>query len=181
MKLQDVIGRAIKLFETPGRWIQGPNARDKEGNVCPWHHRDASKFDLEGALRWAAGVEHLVVWDRLMFTTKIIVDGERKTKRTQRIPGPLRRAVSPTRHVCDWNDEPGRTQGDVVELLHHLKKMDLRHEFEVFEEDEDNKDDDAVQVQKAPQGRRDPNEGHPWFGRNGSRGGQRRAGYPGAR
>jgi len=47
------IVEARELISDPAHWCQGYFAKDAEGHVCDWWHKDAVCFCAEGALRWA--------------------------------------------------------------------------------------------------------------------------------
>ncbi|HET7857135.1 MAG TPA: hypothetical protein VFL41_11820 [Gaiellaceae bacterium] len=90
-----------------GGWCQGANARDKRGAEVPAWSEDARSWSLLGALlaSWhrheanahqADVVAHLADAEALGGATQVLGD-----------------AVGTT-SLANWNDEPARTQADVV-------------------------------------------------------------------
>jgi hypothetical protein len=47
--------RCLPLFSKPGRWTQKVSARDRTGKTIPVFGDEACAFDIEGAIRRAAG------------------------------------------------------------------------------------------------------------------------------
>lgn len=94
----EIIDRCLLLFKKPGRWTRKTCARDRQGKPVPVFSKEACSFDLEGAIRRAAGVEDRSAYARF---SKLIKNQVGK-------------------HPFDWNDETGRSQRDVVLLLEDL-------------------------------------------------------------
>lgn len=113
-----IVERALLLYAKPGRWTQGVNARDRHGKPVPIFSPDARTFDLEGAIRRAAGVDDRESYSRFV-KTSFLVPGKEPEDPMKRvtIPGPLARHVEPFKNPFDWNDQKGRSQRDVVLML----------------------------------------------------------------
>ena len=94
MKIADVLDKAADLIEPEGAWTQGAEARDANGEELSYPYDDAVCFCAGGAV-WKAGHEWSVAisaW-RLFQSTVPYEDGP------------------------EWNDEPERTQAEVVAKL----------------------------------------------------------------
>jgi hypothetical protein len=96
----EILERCILLFSKPGRWTQGACARDAAGNHIGVFAEEARKFDLEGAIRRAAGID-----DRRSY---------------QRFVKAMGAHIAPHKNPFDWNDARGRQQRDVVRFLEDL-------------------------------------------------------------
>jgi hypothetical protein len=94
----EIVERCLLLFSKPGRWTQKTCARDGLGKPCPVFSDEARAFDIEGAIRRAAGKE-----DRGAYTRFV------KLIKTQL-----------NKHPFDWNDVSGRNQRDVVRMFQDL-------------------------------------------------------------
>ncbi|WP_456684150.1 DUF6197 family protein [Bradyrhizobium sp. USDA 3262] len=94
----EIVERCLLLFSKPGRWTQKTCARDQQGKPCPVFSQEARAFDIEGAIRRAAGKEDRGAYARFV---KLIKDQLHK-------------------HPFDWNDQSGRNQRDVVRMFQDL-------------------------------------------------------------
>lgn len=94
----EILDRCLLLFSKPGRWTQKTCARDGRGRPVPVFSKDARAFDIEGAIRRAAGIEDRGAYARFVPLIK----------------GQL------GKHPFDWNDQTGRKQQDVVRMLEDL-------------------------------------------------------------
>jgi hypothetical protein len=94
----EIAERCLLLFSKPGRWTQRTLARDLSGKPVPVFSDEARSFDIEGAIRRAAGKEDRGAYAR--FAKKI----------------------KETLGKCpfDWNDQSGRTQKDAVRMFEDL-------------------------------------------------------------
>ena len=91
MTTADVLGRAADLVEEG--WTQDTFAEDEYGNGCDWSSEEAVVWCVSGAIRAAAGP-----------------GGPYKLALAV-----LRQEIGP--RVAAWNDDPDRTQAEVVATL----------------------------------------------------------------
>ncbi|ARQ95282.1 hypothetical protein [Bradyrhizobium phage BDU-MI-1] len=94
----EIIERCLLLFSKPGRWCQKTDARDRDGKRCKVFSKEARTFSIEGAIRRAAGEEDRGAYARLAKHIKAQVG----------------------KYPFDWNDQPGRTQKEVVRMFEDL-------------------------------------------------------------
>jgi hypothetical protein len=94
----EIIERCLLLYSKPGRWTQKVCARDRAGKHVPVFSDQARSFDIEGAIRRAAGKDDRGAYARF-------------AKRIKQTLG---------KYPFDWNDQSGRTQKDVVRMLEDL-------------------------------------------------------------
>jgi hypothetical protein len=113
----EIIDRCLLLFSKPGRWTTKVNARDRNGKPVPVFSEEAKSFDIEGAIRRAAGRDDRGAYARFV-THTVVIDGKRRTS-----PGPLVAQITPHKNPFDWNDAQGRKQRDVVMMLNDLADM----------------------------------------------------------
>jgi hypothetical protein len=98
----EIIERCLLLFSKRGRWTQKTCSRDKQGKPVPVFSREARSFDIEGAIRRAAGEDDRGAYARFVPLIK----------------GQL------GKQPFDWNDQTGRNQQEVVRMF-----QDLADEF----------------------------------------------------
>jgi hypothetical protein len=98
----EIVERCLLLYSKPGRWTQKTMARDRSGRAVSPFSDQARVFDVEGAIRRAAGIEDRGAYARFVPLFK---------KQLGALP-------------FDWNDRTGRSQRDVV-----LMFQDLADEF----------------------------------------------------
>lgn len=91
MEVREILNRAADLIEPAGMWTQGSWARDAAGAADP-RPEDAACYCLYGAVRKAAGFG--------------------KTDAAFEALGQSFRG-----DYISWNDEPSRTQAEVVAVL----------------------------------------------------------------
>jgi hypothetical protein len=94
----EIVERCLLLFSKPGRWTQRTLARDRSGKPVPVFSDEARSFDIEGAIRRAAGKEDRGAYGRFAKQIK----------------------ESLGKYPFDWNDQSGRTQRDAVRMLEDL-------------------------------------------------------------
>ena len=94
----EIVERCLLLFSKPGRWTQRTLARDRSGKPVGAFSDQARSFDIEGAIRRAAGKDDRGAYARF-------------AKRIKQTLG---------KYPFDWNDQSGRTQKDVVRMLEDL-------------------------------------------------------------
>jgi hypothetical protein len=94
----EIVERCLLLFSKPGRWTQKTLARDRLGKPVPVFSQEARSFDIEGAIRRAAGQDDRGAYARFVPIIK-----------TQLGKQPF-----------DWNDQKGRHQRDVVRMFEDL-------------------------------------------------------------
>jgi hypothetical protein len=94
----EIVERCLRLYSKPGRWTQKVCARDRQGKSVPVFSDEAHAFDIEGAIRRAAGKNDRGAYARL-------------AKKIKKQLG---------KHPFDWNDQSGRIQRDVVRMLEDL-------------------------------------------------------------
>ena len=94
----EIVERCLLLYKKPGRWTQKVCARDRSGKSVPVFSEEARAFDIEGAIRRAAGKDDRGAYARF---AKLI--------KTQLGKCPF-----------DWNDVSGRSQMDVVRMFEDL-------------------------------------------------------------
>jgi hypothetical protein len=116
-----IVERVLLLYSKPGRWTQKVLARDREGRPVAVFSSDARCFDLEGAIRRAAGVDDRESYARFVKRSFLVPKGDdsEEMKRVV-IPGPLAKHIEPFKNPFDWNDQKGRKQKDVVLMLEDL-------------------------------------------------------------
>lgn len=100
MEVSEVLSKAADLLEKPGAWTQGASSRNASGdpdddNVI---RRDAVCWCAYGAILKAAG-ETLIIGSPRAAAAAEIIDG------------------IVVADVTQWNDDPNRTQAEVVEAL----------------------------------------------------------------
>jgi hypothetical protein len=117
----EVVDRCLLLYSKPGRWTQKVNARDRDGKPVPIFSEEARSFDLEGALKRAAGKDYPTFYANMVKIRRITEDEKGKQK-VETIPGPLHFLLG-GQNCFDWNDEKGRTQEEVVAFLRDLKSF----------------------------------------------------------
>lgn len=94
----EIVERCLLLFSKPGRWTQKTCARDRQGKPVPVFSKEARSFDIEGAIRRAAGEEDRGAYARFVPLIKGQVQ----------------------KHPFDWNDVSGRNQKEVVRMFEDL-------------------------------------------------------------
>jgi len=94
----EIVERCLLLFSRPGRWTQKTCARDRQGKPVPVFSQEARSFDIEGAIRRAAGKDDRGAYARFVKPIKAQID----------------------KHPFDWNDQSGRTQKEVCRMLEDL-------------------------------------------------------------
>ena len=94
----EIIERCLLLYAKPGRWTQKVCARDRMGKHVPVFSDQARSFDIEGAIRRAAGKDDRGAYARL-------------AKKIKEQLG---------KNPFDWNDMSGRSQMDVKRMLEDL-------------------------------------------------------------
>jgi hypothetical protein len=98
LKASEVLERAADLIEPAGAWIQGNWARDAMQRVPETIDGTATCWCLYGATRQTARNSR---WEDLTRFIRPIVGGE----------------------PISWNDEPGRTQAEVVAALRKAAEL----------------------------------------------------------
>ncbi|WP_316196714.1 hypothetical protein [Bradyrhizobium sp. SZCCHNS3053] len=98
----EIIERCLLLYSKPGRWTQKTCARDRRGKPVPVFSPEARSFDIEGAIRRAAGEDDRGAYARFVPLIK----------------GQI------SKQPFDWNDQNGRNQMEVVRMF-----QDLADEF----------------------------------------------------
>jgi len=94
----EIVERCLLLYKKPGRWTQKVCARDRSGKSCPVFSEEARSFDIEGALRRAAGKDDRGAYARF---------AKKMKEQLGKCP-------------FDWNDVSGRVQMDVVRMFEDL-------------------------------------------------------------
>jgi hypothetical protein len=94
----EIVDRCLLLFSKPGRWTQKTLARDRQGKPVPVFSDEARSFDIEGAIRRAAGKDDRGAYARFVPLIKTQVG----------------------KQPFDWNDQTGRTQKEVTRMLEDL-------------------------------------------------------------
>ena len=94
----EIVERCLLLFSKPGRWTQRTCARDQRGKPVAVFSEEARTFDIEGAIRRAAGKEDRGAYARIVKLIKVQLN----------------------KHPFDWNDVSGRNQRDVVRMFEDL-------------------------------------------------------------
>jgi hypothetical protein len=94
----EIVERCLLLFSKPGRWTQKTCARDRQGKPVPVFGQEARSFDIEGAIRRAAGKDDRGAYARFVSLIKGQVG----------------------KHPFDWNDQTGRSQKEVVRMFEDL-------------------------------------------------------------
>jgi hypothetical protein len=94
----EIVERCLLLFSKPGRWTQKTCARDRQGKPVPVFSQEARSFDIEGAIRRAAGQDDRGAYARFVKLIK---------EQTGKQP-------------FDWNDQSGRHQKEVVRMFEDL-------------------------------------------------------------
>ncbi|WP_316207524.1 hypothetical protein [Bradyrhizobium sp. SZCCHNR3118] len=94
----EIVERCLLLFAKPGRWTQKTCARDGLGKPVQVFSQEARCFDIEGAIRRAAGNEDRGAYARFVPLIK---------RQIQKQP-------------FDWNDQPGRKQRDMVRMFEDM-------------------------------------------------------------
>ena len=109
-----VVGRGLRLLQETRKlvargWCQGSDARDSQGaSVQPWDGQAAS-WSLLGAL--VAAVEH-----------EAEVSGEMPLEELAAVLSPFADLVD-VDSLAAWNDDPGRSQAEVVSVLDRAARM----------------------------------------------------------
>jgi hypothetical protein len=92
----DILTAAADLIAKPGAWTQGTFARTENGKNTGWKEDDAECFCVAGAILRVGGAGHLNrAWN--------VFDDWTRSKGF--------------RHLAGWNDDPKRTQEEVVAAL----------------------------------------------------------------
>lgn len=99
----EILERCLLLYSKPGRWTQKTNARDRSGRSVGVFSSEARSFDIEGAIRRAAGIDDRGAYARLRPT--------------------LMSQIATHRNPFDWNDQKGRHQREVVRLFEDLADL----------------------------------------------------------
>jgi hypothetical protein len=94
----EIVERSLLLYQKPGRWTQKVCARDRGGKSVPVFSNEARSFDIEGAIRRAAGKDDRGAYARFAKRIKVTLG----------------------KHPFDWNDQSGRSQKDVIRMLEDL-------------------------------------------------------------
>lgn len=101
--LADVIDYALNLLQHPSRWCQGDYAVTDDGTPCQPAAPDARRWCLLGALeRGGYAYGHSI--DQL----------HALARRTAAQP-------RPDNTITTWNDQPGRTHTEVLDLLRQMR------------------------------------------------------------
>ena len=101
MKYSQIYNKAADFVEKG--WTQGRMAVDKHGNDCHSQSKDAVRWCLSGALSLTCVVKSFSQFSM--------------SPRTE-----LVKYLSLEDSITYWNDDPNRTQEDVVELLREAAK-----------------------------------------------------------
>lgn len=94
MTPSEVLNTAADLLSAPGSWIQGAYARHANGNVIGARSTNATCFCVDGV------IQHVTVDD---FTSYFAA-----CDRLTQVVGD---------NIINWNDDPSRTQAEVVVAL----------------------------------------------------------------
>lgn len=94
----EIVERCLLLYKKTGRWTQKACARDRNGKLVPVFSDEARSFDIEGAIRRAAGKDDKGAYARFAKLIKAQLG----------------------KHPFDWNDQSGRSQADVVRMFEDL-------------------------------------------------------------
>lgn len=110
MRLVVALEKIEEMLEETG-WCQGARARDADGNpVDPGSYAVASR-DLVGIValvtRYRHGDGYNLDYDRLMWHLWAALNTNRANHAALRV----------------WHDEPGRTKGDVLELVRKARAL----------------------------------------------------------
>jgi hypothetical protein len=94
----EIVERCLLLLSKPGRWTQKTCARTVAGKSVGVFSREARAFDIEGAIRRAAGEEDRGAYARFVPLLKSQLG----------------------KHPFDWNDQSGRSQKQIVRMFEDL-------------------------------------------------------------
>jgi hypothetical protein len=109
-------GARLKL-QAPGGWTQGALARNREGHPLAPESEAATSFCVYGALR-SAVAGHVRAAGHHKGLIPLMADAVARfaaTVAAVRLGARLYR-FSPARTLVEWNDAPGRTQAQALEL-----------------------------------------------------------------
>ena len=99
-----ILKRAAEIITPPGSWGQGQTAVDKDGRQVPSSSTAAVCFCALGAINRA---------------TRELQQPEHVSQRAYQLTNLELVDVAPSAiNLPAWNDAPGRTQQEVVDLLH---------------------------------------------------------------
>lgn len=96
MRTREILLEAARLVSRA--WTQGATARDRKGHPVPYYSPDAYSFCALGAIQRALGTHPNVAQIRVA-----------RRACEESIPKPW--------GLATWNDHPGRTAREVVQLL----------------------------------------------------------------
>lgn len=98
----EILSKAADLIEPKGKWTQGWFAKNADGGSLKVFSQSATCFCAVGAMRRVAGSRGELA---TAFATFISAS---------KIPEPERNAGA---NIVQWNDDPARTQSEVVEAF----------------------------------------------------------------
>lgn len=106
-KVIAVLDGMTRLLTEKG-WTQGALARDKDGEKTEWHLETACSFCLRGALVVAS-------WQHGM---QAQMSARSRLEMALAVPG----------DTVSFNDAPGRTREEVLDLIERAKKLEAASE-----------------------------------------------------
>lgn len=103
-KVITILDGMTKLLTEKG-WTQGALARDKDGEKTEWHLETACSFCLRGAL--------------------VVASRQHGTQAQMSARSRLEMALDVPGDTVSFNDAPGRTREEVLDLIERAKKLEM--------------------------------------------------------
>lgn len=100
----EILNAAADLLEKPGAWTQGTFARSEDGQRVDMWSQEAKCFCVGAAIQRIEGRHRYGAWNRF--------DGLTRQRGF--------------RHMAEWNDDPKRTQAEVVATLRQAAERAAR-------------------------------------------------------